>query len=164
MGHSLNESVLKPAQEKVTWGELAFSCVQFPGPSFEGQLLLGALGLQTPCCPWCLWALILGSARPGVAPCSCMAGHASCHLPWRPRQAREHGVARAGQCQPVWEVGGDAENTRGGGPVRLARAAGGSAGPPFCFWGGDSTKTKPLEPVLVGGGLHQCRQWVSAGL
>ena len=29
-----------------------------------------------------------GSARPGLAPCSCVAGHASCHLPWRPRQAR----------------------------------------------------------------------------
>lgn len=44
MGHSLNESVLKPAQEKVAWGELlVFSRVQFSGPSFEGQLLLGAL-------------------------------------------------------------------------------------------------------------------------
>ena len=143
-----------------------FSCVQFPGPSFEGQLLLGLFGSSDSLVSlgdWCLWALILGQRGLALHPAPAWLGMHPATCPGGPDRQEEHGVGRAGQCQPVWEVGGDAENTRGGGPVRLARAVGWSAGPPFCFWGGDSIETELLVPVLVGGSL-QCRQWATAGL
>ena len=128
-----------------------------PWALVQGAVAPGScLGPQTPWCPWgpgacgpSSWAQHSLALHPapawlGVHPATCPGG---------PDRQEEHGVGRAGQCQPVWEVGGDAENTRGGGPVRLAWAAGWSAGPPFCFWGGDSAETEPLEPVLVGGSL-----------
>ena len=83
MGHSLNESVLKPAQEKVTWGELlVFSWVQFHGPSFEGQLLLGAVWvLRLPGVPG---GLVPVGPRPGLStawPCTLLLRGWACILP-----------------------------------------------------------------------------------
>lgn len=137
-----------------------------PRASFEGQLLLGALFGSSDS------LVSLGACCP-VGPCPGSVGGLALHLlllgwaripkacPGGPDRQEEHGVGRAGQCQPVWEVEGDTENTRvGGGRVRPER--GWSAGPPLLLGRGQRRDRAP--GAGAGGRQPLRRQWAPAGL